>query len=625
MEKREFQTESKRLLDMMINSVYTHKEIFLRELISNASDAIDKLYYQALVKEDIEFTPEDYKIEIKPNPETRTLLIRDNGIGMTAKELEENLGVIARSGSYVFKQGSDSKENVDIIGQFGVGFYSAFMVAEKVTVISRAVGTQEAFKWESSAVDGYTIEPWNKAETGTDIILSIKPDTEEEKYGSFLDTAYLESLIKKYSDFIRYPIQMEVTSYRSDPEKEEHVQPYKEVKTINSRVPIWRKQKSELTDDAYNDFYQEKHYGFDKPLRHMHVSVDGVVSYNAILYIPTEMPFNFYTREYEKGLELYVNGVLVMNKCPDLLPDFYAFVKGIVDSPDLSLNISREVLQHDRQLQLIARNLQTKITRELEDLLKNDRTTYETFFNKFGRQFKFGIYSDFGSNKELLQDLLLFYSGNTRKMITLQEYVDAMLEEQEVIYYAAGESPEKIAALPQNEAIMAAGFDVLFLTEDIDEFALRMMDTYGGYKFKSVSSDDLRVDAESEEKAARAAMENADLLQAMKEILKDKVKDVKISVRLKKYPSCLLNAGEISLEMEKILNAVPLNGETIKADKILEINADHPAFAELQASFKTDKQRFSSLVDLLYYQGLIVEGISVEDPEAFINSMWSLI
>ena len=475
MEKKQFKTESKRILDMMVNSIYTHRDIFLRELVSNASDAIDKIYYKTLADDTLTFEKDKYYITIASEKENRVVKISDTGIGMTEKELTDNLGVIAKSGSLAFKKENEIKDGYDIIGQFGVGFYSAFMVADNITVISKAFGSDKAYKWESTGADGYTIEPCDKDSVGTEITLKIKENTEDDNFDEFLDENGLKSIIKKYSDFIRYPIKMNVSNSKLKEGSETEYEDFIEEKTVNSMVPLWRKNKSELTDEDYNNFYAEKHYGFDKPLKHIHISVDGVISYNSILYIPEKTPYDFYTKEYEKGLELYSNGVLIMNKCADLLPDYFSFVKGIVDSEDLSLNISREVLQHDRQLQLIAKNIKSKIKSELDTLLKNEREKYEIFYKSFGRQLKYGIYSDYGSNKDTLQDLLLFYSSKEKKNVTLDEYVSRMPEDQKYIYYASGETNDRIEKLPQIEMVSDKGFEILYFTDEVDEFAVKMI------------------------------------------------------------------------------------------------------------------------------------------------------
>ncbi|HPF21219.1 MAG TPA: molecular chaperone HtpG [Syntrophomonas sp.] len=624
MAKKQFKAESKRILDLMINSIYTNKEIFLRELISNASDAIDKIYYKTLMDENLSFEKESYFIKIYLDKESRTLRISDTGIGMTREELDDNLGVIARSGSLNFKKENEMSDGYDIIGQFGVGFYSAFMVADTITVISRAFGSEEAFKWESKGIDGYTIEPCEKEGTGTDIILKIKAGTEEEKYDEYLEEYRLRSIIKKYSDFIRYPIKMDVSRSRLREGSEDEYEQYTEEQVINSMVPIWKKNKNELTAEDYENFYFEKHYGFDTPISHLHISTDGTVSYNAILFIPEKMPFDFYTREYEKGLELYSNGVLIMNKCADLLPDYFSFIKGMVDSEDLTLNISREVLQHDRQLKLIAKNIKTKIKNELNRILQDDREKYETFFASFGRQLKYGVYDNYGVDKDFLQDLLIFYSSREKKMVTLAEYVSRMPEEQKYIYYAAGESVEKLDKLPQTELLADKGYEILYFTDDVDEFAIRIMMNYQDKDFKSVSGGDLGLDNDNETDA-EAAEEHKNLYAAMKEMLGSKVHDVRVSKRLKNHPVCLTNEGEISIEMEKVLNAIPTNEQKIKAAKVLEINPGHEVFAALLEAYENDKDKLALYTDLLYNQALLIEGLPLEDPLQFADNICKIM
>lgn len=624
-ETKQFKAESKRLLDLMINSIYTHKEIFLRELISNASDAIDKIYYKALTDDSIVFDKENYYIKVEIDKEKRILKISDTGIGMTKDELDDNLGVIAKSGSLKFKKENEIKDGYDIIGQFGVGFYSAFMVADTVTVISRAFGSDEAYKWESKGVEGYTIEPCDKASIGTDIILKIKDNTEDENFNEYLEQYNLKSIIKKYSDFIRYPIKMDITQSRLKEGSDKEYQEYTEEQTVNSMVPIWRRNKNELKDEDYDNFYSEKHYGFDKPLKHIHISVDGVISYNAIMFIPEKTPYDFYTKEYEKGLELYSNGVMIMEKCPDLLPDYFGFVKGIVDSDDLSLNISREILQHDKQLKLIAKNIKSKIKSELEGMLKNEREKYEEFYKSFGRTLKFGIYNEYGSNKEILQDILMFYSSREKKMVTLDEYVSRMPEEQKYIYYAAGESIERLEKLPQTEAVLDKGYEILYFTDDVDEFTIRMLMNYKEKEFKSVSSGDLGLDKEEDSDAAQKEEENnTGLFEYMKNILGSKIKNVKASKRLKNHPVCLSNEGEISIEMEKVLSAMPDN-PNIKADKVLEININHEMFKALKDAFENDKDKLALYTDLLFNQALLIEGLPISDPVEFTNNMCKLM
>jgi molecular chaperone HtpG len=623
MSKIQFKAESKRLLEMMINSIYTHKEVFLRELISNASDAIDKLYYKALTDDSINFDQDNYYIQVVPNKENRTLTITDSGIGMTKEELENNLGTIAKSGSLAFKKENELKDGYDIIGQFGVGFYAAFMVADVVTVVSKALGSDQAYKWESEGAEGYTIEPIEKDSVGTEIILKIKENTEDESYDEYLDEYRLKSIIKKYSDFIRYPIKMDISGRRPKEDSETEFEDYQEEQIINSMVPIWRKNKNELTDEDYEKFYAEKHYGFDKPLKHVHISVDGTIRYNAILYIPEKIPFDFYSKEFEKGLELYSNGVLIMNKCADLLPDYFSFVKGMVDSEDLSLNISREILQHDRQLKLIAKNINKKIKSELVTLLKNDREKYEEFYNSFGRQLKYGVYSDYGTHKDELQDLLMFYSSKDGKLVTLDEYVSRMSEDQKYIYYASGESIERIEKLPQTELVSDKGFEILYFTDDIDEFAIRMLMNYKAKEFKSVSSGDLGIEAD-ENKTENDSVEYKDLFDHMKNTLAGKVKDVRVSKRLKTHPVCLSTDGELTIEMEKILSMMPDN-QNIKADKILEINPNHEVFKSLQNSFENDKEKLTLYTTLLYNQALLIEGLPINDPVEFTNDICKIM
>ncbi len=623
MAKKEFQAESKRLLEMMINSIYTQREIFLRELISNASDAIDKIYYKALTDDNLVFNREDYFIKITADKDSRTLTISDTGIGMTEEDLENNLGIIAKSGSLAFKKENEAKDGHNIIGQFGVGFYSAFMVADVVTVISKPFGSDQAFKWESEGADGYTIVPFEKTTPGTDIILKIKENTEEDQYDEFLEEYRLRAIIKKYSDFIRYPIKMDVTGQRPKEGAENEFEEYKEEQTINSMVPIWRKNKSELTVEDYENFYHEKRYGFDKPLKHIHISADGAVVYNAILFIPENTPFDYYTKEYEKGLELYSNGVLIMEKCGDLLPDYFGFVKGMVDSEDLSLNISRELLQHDRQLTLIARNIKNKIKGQLQSMLKDEREQYEKFYDSFGRQLKYGVYNDYGTHKEDLQDLLMFYSSKEKKLVTLDEYVSRMPEDQKYIYYASGESIERIEKLPQTELVADKGFEILYLTDDIDEFAIKMILNYKEKEFKSVSSGDLGIEPDEKDKEADESS-NKELFEAMQGVLGGKVKSVKASKRLKSHPVCLSSEGELSIEMEKILKSMP-SGQDVQADKVLEINMNHEVFQSLKAAHENDKEKLSLYTNLLYNQALLIEGLPVQDPVEFTNSICKIM
>ncbi|MGG3641051.1 molecular chaperone HtpG [Bacillus gobiensis] len=625
MEKIQFKAESKRLLEMMINSIYSQKEIFLRELISNASDAIDKIYYKALTDDTLTFEQGNYYIKVDADKENRTLKISDTGIGMTKEELEDHLGVIAKSGSLAFKKENEMKDGQDIIGQFGVGFYSSFMVADTVTVITKALGSDEAYKWESQGADGYTIETHPKETVGTEIILRIKENTEDETYDEYLEEYRLQSIIKKYSDFIRYPIKMDVTERKPKEDSENEFEDIQEEKTINSMVPIWRKNKNELKDEDYENFYSEKHYGFDKPLKHIHISVDGAVRYNAILFIPEQIPFDYYSKEFEKGLELYSNGVLIMEKCADLLPDYFSFVKGLVDSEDLSLNISREILQQDRQLKLIAKNIKNKIKSQLQGLLKDDREKYKKFYESFGRQLKYGVYSDYGSHKDVLQNLLMFYSSKEKELVTLDEYVSRMPEDQKYIYYASGESHERIEKLPQTEIVAEKGYEILYFTDEVDEFAIRVLTNFKEKEFRSVSSGDLGIEEkESETGTESEEKDNKDLFEYMKTTLSGKVKDVRVSKRLKTHPVCLSTDGEVSIEMEKILKSMP-NNQNIQAEKVLEINTNHEVFKSLQEAFETDKEKVNLYTNLLYNQALLIEGLPVNDPVEFTNDICKIM
>ena len=627
---KQFKAESKRLLDLMINSIYTHKEIFLRELISNASDAIDKLYYQTLEMGDTGLDRSDFAIEVAVDREARTLKITDNGIGMTKEELDNNLGVIAKSGSLQFKNEKEQKEDIDIIGQFGVGFYSAFMVADDVKVESRAYGSEEAWCWESKGLDGYQISPSGKESRGTAITLHLKEDTEDEQYGEFLEQYRITSLVKKYSDYIRYPIRMELQKSRlkegtgkdgKDPEYES----YFEVETLNSMTPIWKKSRSEVSDEELNAFYKEKFYDWQDPVKVIRTSTEGAATYSALLFIPKTAPMDYYTREYEKGLQLYASGVMIMEKCADLLPDCFSFVKGLVDSHDLSLNISREMLQHDRQLKLIAGRLEKKIASELSALLQNDREKYEEFFKSFGLQLKYGMYDNYGAKKEELKDLVLFYSSTEKKPVTLKEYVSRMKEDQKFIYYGCGETTERILQLPQADAIAEKGYEMLCLTDNVDEFALKILEKYEDKEFRNISSDDLQLQSEEEKKASEQLEEdNKELLTCMKESLEGKVKDVKISGRLKKHPVCISTDGMISTEMEKVLNAMPAQ-EKVKAQRVLELNAEHPVFEKLRSLYPHDKDRLKTYAELLYDQALLIEGIAIEDPVAFSQKLCEIM
>ncbi len=630
MAKKQFKAESKRLLDMMIHSIYTHREIFLRELISNASDAIDKLYYKALTDGISGLNRDDFAIRLTIDKSARTLTVSDNGIGMTAEELENNLGTIAQSGSLKFKKDAEEKDDIDIIGQFGVGFYSAFMVSDKVTVISKPYGSDKAWKWESAGADGYTVTEAEKDSHGTDIILSIKESTEEESYDEFLDAYRIQSLVKKYSDYIRYPIRMEVEKSRmkegtGTDDKPAEYETYTEVETLNSMVPIWRKNKSELKPEDYNQFYKEKFFDYQDPLAVIHSSTEGAATYNALLFIPSRPPFDFYTKEYEKGLQLYASGVLIMDKCPDLLPDYFSFVRGLVDSQDLSLNISREMLQHDRQLKLIADRLQKKIKSELKSMLLNDREKYETFYKSFGLTLKYGVYSGYGANKDVLQDLLLFYSSSEKKLVTLEEYKGRMKEDQKYIYYACGETVEKIDRLPQTELLRDHGYEILYCTDDVDEFALRMMRDFDGKEFRSASDKDLGIDDAAENESVKEkAEENKELLRLLKDDLDGKVKDVRLSTRLKSHPVCLSADGGVSIEMEKVLNTMP-GDQKVQAQRVLEINPSHPIFETLKKLFAEDPEKLKSYAGLLYTQALLIEGLPIDDPVAFSNAVCDLM
>lgn len=625
MEKTQFKTESKRLLDLMINSVYTNREIFLRELISNASDALDKLYYRSLTDQNVGMNREDFVIRIDVDKANRVITVSDTGIGMNEEELEANLGTIANSGSLAFMQENEGTEEIDIIGQFGVGFYSAFMVSKKLTVITRAYGASKAYKWESEGLDGYLISEAERESVGTDVILTLKDNTDDDKYDEFLQEFKIRTIVKKYSDYIRYPIKMDVVKRRLKEGSESDYESYVETETLNSMVPIWRRNKSELSDDDYNHFYKEKFFDFENPLRVIHSSTEGKATYNALMFVPARTPFNYYSKEYEKGLQLYSNGVLIMDKCADLLPDYFSFMRGLVDSQDLSLNISREMLQHDRQLKIIAKSLEKKIKGELSDMLNKERDIYEKFYKSFGLQLKYGVYQDFGANKETLQELLLFYSSRDKALTTLEEYMGRMPEGQKYIYYASGTSVERIDRLPQTELVKDKGFEILYLTDDVDEFALKMLNEFKSKEFKSVSSGDLGLESDEEKKEAEQQAEDyKDLFQFMKESLEGKVNEVRLSQRLKTHPVCLSSDGALSLEMEKILNAMPSEHQ-VKADRILEINAGHPILETLGKLFGEEKEKLAVYSEMLYNQALLIEGIPIEDPVAFSNAVCHLM
>ena len=626
MAKKQFKAESKRLLDLMINSIYTHKEIFLRELISNASDAIDKLYYRSLTDGNTGLSRDEFSIRIDTDEDARILKISDNGMGMTKDELEKNLGTIAKSGSLDFKSDIDKKEDIDIIGQFGVGFYSAFMVSDKVQVVSKAYGEEQGYVWESAGADGYTIKEAEKEDCGTEITLTLKADTEDEKYSEYLDAYRIKGLIKKYSDYIRYPITMMMEKSRLKEGSEDEYETYSELETLNSMIPLWKKNKSELKDEDYNNFYKEKFFDFTDPAKVIHSNVEGIVSYTSLLFIPAKAPYNYYTKDFEKGLQLYSSGVLIMDKCPDLLPDYFSFVRGLVDSQDLSLNISREMLQHDRQLKAIAQRLEKKIKSELLEMLNKDREKYKEFFKNFGLQLKYGLYDGFGANKDKLKDLILFYSSKEKALVTLSEYVSRMKPDDKYIYYASGESIDKIDKLPQTELLKEKGFEILYLTDDIDEFAIQVLHEFDEKEFKSVSAEDLEIEEtkEEKEKAEKQAKESRDMLEFMKEALSGKVEEVRLSQRLKSHPVCLTAKGGLSIEMEKVLNSMPMD-EKVKSERVLEINANHPILEALCDAYKDNKETVKVYAELLYNQALLIEGLTIDDPVAFSNSICELM
>ncbi len=628
MAKKQFKAESKRLLDMMINSIYTHKEIFLRELISNASDAMDKLYFKSM-QENLGITRENLEIFLTVDRENRVITIKDNGIGMNKEELENNLGVIAQSGSFKFKQENTEtdKDEVDVIGQFGVGFYSAFMVAKKVVVETKKYGEDVAYIWESEGVDGYTVKETEKNDYGTLITLYIKDNTEEEDYDDFTMEYKIRGLVSKYSDYIRYPIKMNVSHSHLKEGTEDEYETHTHLETLNSMVPIWKKSKSELTEEQYNEFYKEKFMDFADPAIRIHSKTEGTATYNALLFVPSRAPFDYYSKEYEKGLQLYSSGVLIMDRCSDLLPDYFSFVKGLVDSEDLSLNISREMLQHDRQLKLIAKSIERTIRNELKKTLTNDREKYEAFWKNFGLQIKYGLYNNYGMDKENLKDLLLFYSSAEKKLTTLSEYVTRMKEGQEIIYFASGESVAKIDSLPQTEMLKEKGYEILYLTDNVDEFALQMLVEYEGKEFKSVQSSDVDFETEEEKAKKKETLEqNRDMLEEMKKALGDKVADVRISARLRSHPVCLTSDGAFSLEMEKILGSMPDAGQNKpKADKVLEINANHAIFDKLRFLCDNDKEKLAVYADILFTQAMLIEGMAIEDPVDYCNKVCGLM
>lgn len=630
--KQEFKAESKRLLDLMINSIYTHKEIFLREIISNASDAIDKLYYNCLNDENINMSREDFKIQIKIDKQNKTITVSDNGIGMSKEELENNLGTIAKSGSFQFKNDlnndSDNKEisEIDIIGQFGVGFYSAFMVAEEITVISKQFGSDTSYQWYSTGADGYTIEESDKDSHGTDIIMKIKEDTEEEKYTRFLEENTISSLIKKYSDYIHYPITMDQEKQKPKEGGEENeTESYIENVTLNSMVPLWQRNKSEITEEDYNNFYKEKFNDYENPLKYTHIDAEGVFSYKAILFIPSRASYDYYTKEYKKGLQLYSSGVLIMDKCEDLIPEHFRFVRGIVDSPDLSLNISREMLQHNHQLKKIANNIEKKIKAELKKLLQNERETYEKFYKHFGAQLKYSIANEYGMNKDILQDLLLFNTSFDQKLCTLSEYVSRMKDEQKYIYFATAETVQKASMLPQTERIKEKGYEILYFDQEVDEFVAQILNSYEGKEFRSINSDDLGIETEEEKKEIEKQSEdNKDLIEFIKSSLENKVDEVKISQKLKNHPACISAVGPISFEMEKYMNNMQTEAP-MKAQRALEINPSHELFEKLKNLYSTDENKAKNIINILYYQSLLLADLPITDLQDYSNLVYDLI
>ena len=624
MAKKQFKAESKKLMDMMINSIYTHKEIFLRELISNASDALDKRYYHCLQNGE-GMNREDYKINLSIDKKNRCLTISDNGCGMSEKELETNLGTIAKSGSLDFKTDMDKANDVEIIGQFGVGFYSAFMVSDNVTVLSKALGSDEAYLWESSGVDGYTIKKADKVDAGTVITLKIKDNTEEENYDRYLEQYGIQDIVAKYSDYIRYPIMLDMSSTRLKEGTENEYETVIEPTQLNSMVPLWRKNKSEITEDEYNQFYTSKFYDFENPLRTIHSKTEGQVSYDALIYIPSHAPYDYYSKDFEKGLQLYSNGVMIMDRCGDLLPDYFSFAKGLVDSPDLSLNISRETLQHDHILKVIAKNVEKKIKAELQKLLQSDREKYEKFWKAFGLQLKYGIYSNYGMNKDALQDLLMFTSSSEKKLVTLKEYTDRMTEEQKTIYFASGETVDKIDMLPQTDAVKAKGFEVLYCTDDVDEFALQMMREYNGKTFTNICAGNLDLDTEEEKEALKKDNEDSkELLDFLKESLGGAVNEVRFTNKLKNHPVCLTSEGMLSLEMEKVLSAMPGDNKA-KATVVLEINREHEIAEKLKAIYTEDKEKAAKYAKILYSQGCLIAGKSIDNPTEFTQLITELM
>ena len=624
MKKKQFKAESKKLLDLMINSIYSNKEIFLRELISNASDAIDKLYYRSLTDRKVKIDKEDFFIKIDLDKKNRTLTVTDNGCGMNSIELEENLGTIAQSGTLLFRE-ENKKKDMEIIGQFGVGFYSAFMVSDKIEVISKKYGEEKAYVWESEGASGYTIEECKREQYGTSVIVHLKNDDENEEYSKYLDSFTIEGLVKKYSDYIKYPIKIDIEHKDLKEGSKDEYETHTHEETINSMIPLWKKDKKEVKDEEYERFYMDKFYDYEKPLRIINSKVEGQCSYNALLFIPSKAPFDFYTKDYEKGLELYSNGVLIMEKCGELLPDYFSFVKGVIDTPDVSLNISREILQQNKQVNIIAKSIETKIRKELENMLSESREEYEKFFKIFGMQLKFGIYNGYGVNKDKLKDLIMFYSSTEKKLVTLKEYVSRMKEKQDKIYYACGETTDKIDLLPQVEAVKDKGFEILYLTEYVDEFALQVLMEYDKKQFVNISSENIDLETEEEKEELKKNNEdNKEMFNIMKDVLKDQVKDIRFTKRLKNHPVCLTSEGQVSIEMEKVINAMPTD-EKIKAETILEINEKHPIVTKLKKLYNSDKEELKKYAKILYSQARLIEGLPIDNPTEISNLICEVI
>ena len=628
MKVKEFKTESKKLMDLMINSIYTNKEVFLREIISNASDALDKLHYESLTNSEIKIDTSSFNIRIDVDKDKRTLTISDNGIGMSKEELENNLGTIAKSGSLDFKENNKKKKDIDIIGQFGVGFYSAFMVSSKVKVVSKKYGSDEAYSWMSEGVEGYSIEKAERENYGTDVILTIKEDTDDEKYSKFLEDYEIQGLIKKYSNYITYPIKMEVTHQhlkeKVNPDDKDEYETVTHDEVINDLIPIWKRNQKDIKDEEYDTFYSDKFFDYEKPIRHIHTKAEGTLEFRSLIYIPSHMPYDYYTKEYEKGLQLYSNGVLIMEKCPDLVPDYLSFIKGVVDSSDLPLNISRETIQQNRILATISKNIETKVLKELEDMQKNAREDYIKFYNAFGMQLKYGVYNDYGMNKDKLKDLLMFHSSKDKQFVTLKEYTERMEKEQKNIYYACGETVDKVDLIPQVEAVKNKGYEVLYCTDYVDEFAIKMLNKYADKEFKNVCTDSLELDSEEEiEKLKKKNEKSKDMFNIMKEAIPE-IKDIRFTNKLSNHPVCLSSAGEISVEMEKALNSMPIDNK-ISAEKVLEINEKHKIAEKLNELYKEDKKTLKKYAKVLYAQARLIEGLSIENPTEISNLMTEIM